>query len=101
MEQYLKDFLKKTILQGGEQLFIIIKIYLRENFLMIKQMDMGIIYIKMAKIKQVIGLMIIYLELDMKQIIMNIIQVNLKKEKKMAQGHLNQIIKVLYYMKEN
>ena len=101
MEQYLKDFLKKIILQDGEQLFIIIKIYLKVSFLMIKQMDMGIIYIKMVKIKQVIGLMIIYLELDMKQIIMNIIQENLKKEKKMAQGHLNQIIKVIYYMKEN
>ena len=101
MEQYLKDFLKKIILQDGEQLFIIIKIYLKVSFLMIKQMDMGIIYIKMAKIKQVIGLMIIYLGLDMKQIIMNIIQENLKKEKKMAQGHLNQIIKVIYYMKEN
>ena len=101
MEQYLKDFLKKIILQDGEQLFIIIKIYLKVSFLMIKQMDMGIIYIKMVKIKQVIGLMIIYLGLDMKQIIMNIIQENLKKEKKMAQGHLNQIIKVIYYMKEN
>ena len=101
MEQYLKDFLKKIILPDGEQLFIIIKIYLKVSFLMIKQMDMGIIYIKMVKIKQVIGLMIIYLGLDMKQIIMNIIQENLKKEKKMAQGHLNQIIKVIYYMKEN